>query len=48
MKPGTRVTYTFYGIREESVVVRVANGIVWLYNGRWMHIESCTVLEERS
>lgn len=48
MKPGTRVTYTVYGLREEAAVLRVRHGIVWLDNGRWMHLESCTVLEERS
>ena len=43
MKPGTRVTYTFYGVRETATVVRTAGSIVWLTNGRWMH---ATSLEE--
>ena len=46
MKPGQKVTYTFYGRREEATITSVANGIVWLDNGRWMHVESCTVLED--
>lgn len=48
MKPGDRVTYEFWGRREEAVVVRVNNGIVWLDNGRWMHLASLTLLKEKS
>jgi hypothetical protein len=37
LKKGQKVSYTFYGNLETATIERVANGIVWLDNGRWMH-----------
>jgi hypothetical protein len=39
---GQKVSFTFYGNPETATIERVANGIVWLDNGRWMHAESVT------
>lgn len=43
MKPGTRVTFLHYGARKRGVVDRIANGLVWLTDGRWLHLESVEI-----
>ena len=45
---GQKVSFTFYGNPETATIERVANGIVWLDNGRWMHAESVTPIAGRS
>ena len=45
---GQKVSFTFYGKPETATIERVANGIVWLDNGRWMHAESVTPIAGRS
>jgi hypothetical protein len=39
---GQRVSFTCYGKPETAMIERIANGIVWLDNGRWVHAESVT------
>ena len=46
---GQKVSFTFYGKPETATIERIANGIVWLDNGRWMHEQSVTpIAEDRS
>lgn len=45
---GQRVSFTFYGKPETARIERIANGIVWLDNGRWMHEASVTPVPGRS
>jgi len=45
---GQKVSFTVYGNPETATIERVANGIVWLDNGRWMHAESVTPIAGRS
>ena len=45
---GQKVSFTFFGIPVTATIKRVANGIVWLDNGRWMHAESVTPVAGRS
>ena len=45
---GQKVQYTFYGKPETATITRVANGLVWLDNGRWMHAASVTPVAGRS
>ena len=44
---GQKVSFTFYGKPEKATIERVANGIVWLDNGRWMHAESVTPIAKQ-
>lgn len=43
IKPGDHVTYFFYGAIRLGTVERVSNGIVWLTDGKWKHIESVRI-----
>lgn len=43
VKAGDTVHFTHYGAHKTGTVARVANGIVYLDDGRWLHIESITL-----
>ncbi len=47
MRIGQKVAYTFYGRAETATIIRTsASGkILFLDNGRWMHAESCEVVQ---
>lgn len=40
IKAGAYVSFVSYGAIRFGTVARVANGIVWLTDGRWLHLES--------
>ena len=46
-KCGVVVSYTFYGRAEQAKVIRTSRSgdILFLDNGRWMHLESCTFVK---
>lgn len=39
-KVGDYVSFFSYGAIRYGHIARIANGIVWLTNGRWLHIHS--------
>lgn len=45
MKAGTEIIFYHYGTEKRGTVARVANDLVWLADGRWLHIESVTIPE---
>lgn len=47
MKVGNKVSYTFYGVPEIAIIIRIGETgtILFLDNGRWMHATSVTVVK---
>lgn len=48
--PGQKVTYMFYGQREECKVAKVGKSgkILLLTNGKWMHSISCSPIDAKA
>lgn len=42
---GRKVTFQHYGETKTGIVARVAHNIVWLTSGRWLHLESVTLVD---
>lgn len=47
VKVGDTVSFFNYGAQKTGVVAKVGNDIVHLTDGRWLHLESVTVVNSK-